>query len=330
MLKTKLTELLKIETPIIQAPIGSASCPALAAAVSNAGGLGMLSITWRSLDETRRVIWETKELTKRPFGVNLVLAFGPEERLQIALENAVSVISFFWGDPTPYIEHIHRNNALVMHSLGSAAEVKPLVEAGVDVLVAQGVEAGGHVWGQTGTFALIPSVVDIARDTPVVAAGGIADGRGMAAALALGAAGVWLGTRFVASEEAFAHEVYKQKILEATETDTVYSTLFDRGWENAPHRVLRNSTVDMWEEAGQPLTNRPGEGETIAHHADGRDIERYEDTIPLPGMTGDVEKLALYAGQSSGLIRKIKPAGEIVQELTQDAEKFCRSTQNKH
>jgi nitronate monooxygenase len=170
----------------------------------------------------------------------------------------------------------------------------------------------------------LPSVVDAARDTPVVAAGGIADGRGMAAALALGAAGVWLGTRFVATEEAYAHEVYKQKILEATETDTVYSTLFDRGWENAPHRTLRNSTVDMWEEAGKPSSNRPGEGETIAHFADGREIERYEDVIPLPGMSGDVEKLALYAGQSSELIRSVKPAGDIVKELARDAKEILR------
>jgi nitronate monooxygenase len=324
MLTTKLTQLLRIDTPIIQAPIGSASCPALVAAVSNAGGLGMLSITWRSLDDTRHAIWETKRLTNKPFGVNLVLEWNPEERLQIALENSAPVISFFWGDPSPYIEHIHRNHAFVMHTVGSAAEVKPLVSAGVDVLVAQGVEAGGHVWGQVGTFTLLPSVVDVAKDTPVVVAGGIADGRGVGAALTLGASGVWLGTRFVASEEAYAHALYKQKILEATETDTVYSTLFDRGWENAPHRTLRNSTVEMWEEAGRQVTNRPGEGETIAHHPDGREIERYEDTMPLPGMTGDVEKLALYAGQSSGLVKNIKPAGDIVRELTTEAKRLLK------
>jgi nitronate monooxygenase len=324
MLTTKLTRLLKIETPIIQAPIGSASCPALVAAVSNAGGLGMLSITWRSLDETRQAIWETKKLTNKPFGVNLVLEWNPEERLQIALENSVPVISFFWGDPSPYVEQIHRNGGIVLHTVGSSAEVNPLASAGVDVLVAQGVEAGGHVWGQVGTFTLLPSVVDAARDTPVVAAGGIADGRGVAAALTLGAAGVWLGTRFVASEEAYGHALYKQKILEATETDTAYSTLFDRGWENAPHRTLRNSTVEMWEEAGRPLSNRPGEGETIAHHPDGRDIERYEDMMPLPGMTGEVEKLALYAGQSSGLIRSIQSAGDIVRELTTDAKRLLK------
>ena len=185
MLTTKLTQLLKIDTPIIQAPIGSASCPALVAAVSNAGGLGMLSITWRSLDETRQAIWETKRLTNKPFGVNLVLEWDPEEHLQIALENSVPIISFFWGDPSPYLEQIHRNGSTVMHTVGSAAEVGPLVSAGVDVLVAQGVEAGGHVWGQVGTFTLLPSIVDAAKDKPVVVAGGIADGRGVAAALTL-------------------------------------------------------------------------------------------------------------------------------------------------
>jgi nitronate monooxygenase len=159
----------------------------------------------------------------------------------------------------------------------------------------------------------------------VVAAGGIADGRGVAAALTLGAAGVWLGTRFVASEEAFAHALYKQKILEATETDTVYSTLFDRGWEDAPHRTLRNSTVEMWEEAGKPESGkRPGENEVIAYRPDGSGILRYEDSDVSPDITGEVEKLPFYAGQSVGLIDSIKPAGDIVRELTTEAKQLLK------
>ena len=136
--------------------------------------------------------------------------------------------------------------------------------------MAQGLEAGGHVWGQVATLPLVPRVVDAVAPAPVVAAGGIADGRGLAAALALGAAGVWLGTRFIASQEADAHAVYKEMVLRADETETVYSSLFDGGWPNAPHRTLRNSTLRQWEAGGSPPSGaRPSEGEVIATSADG-------------------------------------------------------------
>ena len=130
--------------------------------------------------------------------------------------------------------------------------------------MAQGVEAGGHVWGQVATLPLVPRVVDAVAPAPVVAAGGIADGRGLAAALALGAAGVWLGTRFIASQEADAHAVYKEMVLQADETETVYSSLFDGGWPNAPHRTLRNSTLRQWEAGGSPRVERvPVKGKSL-------------------------------------------------------------------
>lgn len=193
------------------------------------------------------------------------------------------------------------------------------VECGADAIVAQGWEAGGHIRGTVATLPLVPQVVDAVTPVPVVAAGGIADGRGIAAALMLGAAGVWIGTRFLASEESAAHPVYKEKIIESREDDTLYSGLFDVGWENAPHRTLRNSTVEEWEAAGRPPSGRrPGEGETIANFADGRAALRYSDVIPLPGMTGRLEALALYAEQSTGLVSLIQRAGEIVEQLANE------------
>jgi len=156
---------------------------------------------------------------------------------------------------------------------------------------------------------------------PVVAAGGIADGRGIAAAFALGASAVWLGTRFVASEEALAHHTYKQKLLAAGVGDTIYSTLFDVGWENAAHRALRNSTVEIWEKAGcPPRGKRPNEGQVIARKADGTPIVRYSFSQPLETMQGDVEGMVHYAGQSVGLIKDIQPAARIVQQLKQETE----------
>lgn len=323
--QTSLCRLLNIDLPIVQAPICSASCPALAAAVSNAGALGMLSVTWRSFDETRQVIRETRALTDKPFGVNLVLQREQTERLKVCLEEGAKIVSFFWGDPSPYVKMAHDAGALVMHTVASAEEAKRVVDAGVDVVVAQGWEAGGHVWGEVATLPLVPRVADAVSPIPVIAAGGIADGRGIAAVLMLDAAGAWLGTRFLLSEEAAVHRLYQEKVAEAKETDTVYSRLFDIGWENAPHRTLRNSTVQQWEDAGCPLSGeRPNEGEVIASLADGRPVQRYSDVIPLPNMTGNLEALALYAGQSAGLASRIQPAAEIVRELVEETVRALR------
>ncbi len=325
MLSTPLCPLLGIDLPIIQAPIGSATTPALAAAVSNAGGLGMLAVTWQNINELRHILRSTRRLTDRPFGVNLVLHWPPVERLAVCLEEGVPVVSFFWGDPAPYVARVHAAGALVLHTVASAAEARQAVAAGVDVVVAQGWEAGGHVWGRVAALPLIPCVVDAVAPAPVVAAGGIADGRGLAAALVLGAAGAWMGTRFLLSEEAAAHDVYKDHLGRATETDTLYTTLFDGGWPDAPHRALRNSTVRRWEAAGSPLSGRrPGEGETVAVDAGGRPVDRYGDTLPLVGMTGELEALALYAGQSVGLADRRLPAARIVRDVADEATATLR------
>ena len=261
-LQTKLCDLLSIDLPIIQAPIGSATGPRLASAVSNAGGLGMLSITWRSPEEVRRLLREIRQLTGKPIGVNQVLRWDPGDRIEICLQEGVRIFSFFWGDPAPYIDFLHQAGALVMHTVGSADEARRAVDSGVDIVIAQGWEAGGHVWGEVSTMVLVPAVVDAVDPVPVVAAGGIADGRGLAAALMLGASGVWLGTRFVASEESDVHRLHKEMVVSHSERDTVYGEPFNVGWEDSPHRALRNSTLDAWEAAGRPATNRPGEGDT--------------------------------------------------------------------
>ena len=322
MIKTSLCELLGIELPIIQAPISSATCPELAAAVSNSGGLGMLSVTWRRPDEIRALIRQTRSLTQKPFGINLVLENDMHDRLNVCLEEGVKIVSLFWGDPASYIRASHQAGALVTYSIGSVLEAQEAVSAGADVIVAQGWEAGGHVRDMISTLALVPAVVDAVRRIPVAAAGGIADGRGIAAVLALGASAAWLGTRFVASEESMAHQVYKQKLVVAGAGDTIYSTLFNIGWENAPHRVLRNSTVEIWEKAGRPPRGkRPNEGEVLARRTDGTSIVRYSFSSPVTTMQGDVEGLAHYAGQGVGLIKHIEPAARIVERLKEETEK---------
>src|SRR5436190_5464567 len=290
-MKTALCDSLGIEVPIIQAPMGGAVGPRLAAAVSNAGGLGML-VLWRAdTDTMRRQIRETTTLTSRPFGVNLNLEFPQEERLAVCLDEGVPVISLFWRDPSSLAPRAKAGGAIVLHTVGTAADAKRAVECGVDIVVAQGWEAGGHVRGTVATMPLVPAVVDAISPTPVVAAGGIADGRGLAAVLALGAAGAWIGTRFLASEEAPINERYRKRLLQANENDTVYlENLFDVGWPNAPHRTLRNQTVDVWEAAGRPSSGkRPGQDEVIATSRSIGPIVRYQSYTPGSDAEGDID-----------------------------------------
>jgi nitronate monooxygenase len=210
--------------------------------------------------------------------------------------------------------------------VGSAADARRAVDCGVDIVVAQGWEAGGHVRGMVATMPLIPTVVDAVSPTPVVAAGGIADGRGLAAALALGAAGAWIGTRFLASEEAVIHPRYRELLLKATENDTVFTEeLFDIRWPKAPHRVLRNKTVEAWAAAGRPPSGkRPGEGEVIASSRASGPIVRYQSYTPGADAEGDIDALSLWAGQSVGLVSKLQPTGDIVREIADEALSILR------
>jgi len=313
---------LGIEVPIIQAPMGGAVGPAIAAAVSNAGGLGTLALWGADIQRLRQLVRETRALTAKPFAVNLNLEFPQEERLDACLQEGVPVISFFWGDPSGLVTRAKSAGATVLHTVGTAEEARRAVASGVDVVVAQGWEAGGHVRGKVATMPLIPAVVDAVGPVPVFAAGGIADGRGLAAALALGASGAWIGTRFLASNEVTIHPRYRERILQATEDDTVYlEELFDIDWPKAPHRVLRNSTVDAWEAAGRPATGeRPGEGEVVANSKSRGPIVRYRSYTPAADAEGDIDALSLWAGQSVALVHKQQPAAEIVREIVGEAE----------
>src|SRR6476646_3572368 len=320
-MQTTLCKILGIELPIVQAPMGGAVGPKLAAAVSNAGGLGML-VLWRAdADTMRRQIREMRALTSRPFGVNLNLDFPQEERLEICLEEHVPIISFFWRDPSSLVPRAKAGGAIVMHSVGSAIDAKRAVDCGVDIVIAQGWEAGGHVRGMVATMPLVPAVVDAVAPAPVVAAGGIADGRGLAAVLALGAAGAWLGTRFVMSEEAGALPAYLARLRDGRETDTVYSQLFDGGWPDAPHRTLRNGLIDAWEAGGRPGPGaRAGEGDVVGRTAAGDPISRHQSVSPAEGFEGDVDELPMWAGQSVGALHEVLPAGEIVRAIVAEAE----------
>jgi nitronate monooxygenase len=300
--------------PVVQAPIGPAATPALAAAVSEAGGIGSLGASWTEPEDLRAQIREIRRRTERPFMVNLVLAFEQEERLELALAEGVELISFSWGTDAGLVARAHAAGATVLAQAGSAAEARAAAEAGCDAVVAQGVEAGGHVQGETEVLALVAELVR-ALPVPVLAAGGVADAQGVAAAMAAGAAGAMLGTRFAATDEADVHPDWSARLVAASPSDTVLTGLFDGGWPGAPHRVLRNSTYRRWDEAGRPPPgSRPGEGDVVARR-DGVDIERYSADEPRRDTTGELEAMCLYAGRGVGRITSVEAAADVVSRI---------------
>ena len=325
MLHTRLCDLLGIEVPILVAPMGFVTGAELAAAVSNAGGLGLMSFNGNPPDVLRQEIRRLRGLTAKPFGVNLLLPFPQEENVAVCLEERVPVLSFFWGDPSPYVARAHGAGVKVFDQVGSVAAAERSARAGVDVIIAQGVEAGGHVAGEVSMAVLVPRVADAVAPTPVVAAGGIADGRGLVAALALGAEGVVLGTRFLATPESTAHARYKERVVAASEEDTVRTTLFGHGWPDAPHRTLRTAFVAEWlGREARAQESRPDEPVIGATRIGGQPVPvlRFMGMPPSIDATGDIDSMAMLAGQSAGLVRDVKPAAQIVRELVADARRI--------
>jgi nitronate monooxygenase/enoyl-[acyl-carrier protein] reductase II len=337
-LRTPLCRELGIDHPILSVGFGMSAVPELVAAVSNAGGCGVLGGSSGALptDELGRWIRRVRELTDRPFGFNMIIAglYDAEttdedwewlrERIGLALDGGASVLVFFWDNPEAFVEDAHRRGAKVFLQVGSVSEAEEAIASGVDAVIAQGVEAGGHVRGTTSIWELLPAVVEAVHPTPVLASGGIGDGAGIARALSLGAQGVSMGTRFVASEEAWIHPVYKERVVGSGADDTYYGELFDVGWPNAPHRALRGKTFEEWDAAGRPPSGqRPGEGTpigTLRFPWGERTWLRYASGMLTPDFDGDPEYAPMWTGESCGVVRDVKPAAEIVRELVREAE----------
>ena len=321
MLETPFTRALSLSAPIMQAPIGAAAGPDLAAAVSNAGGLGSLAAWWLPVEPFAASVRRTAALTSNRFSVNLRADLDQADHLRAALDAGARVVHLFWGSPRRLAPLARDAGAMLLATVADTDEAKEALDAGADVLVAQGWEAGGHVRGTVTTLALVPAVVDVAGQVPVLACGGIVDGRGLAAALMLGAAGAVMGTRFAASVESFAHADYKRALVAARQVDAVYvQDAFELGWPDAPHRVLRNSTLSAWEEAGRPSRgSRPGENEIVATRPDGSHVLRYSNSTPSQNLVGNAEAMALYAGQGVQTIAEILPAARLIETIVADA-----------
>jgi len=306
--------------PIFCAGMGTAASPELAIAVSNGGGLGAIgtgSRGARSADLVRQRVSRTKSGTSRPFAVNFLLALDPVT-VPVALEAGAPIIQFAWGIPSAEtVAAIRKAGAKMGIQISSVAGARRALDAGSDYLICQGTEAGGHVQATKALYEVLPAVIEEAKTVPVVAAGGIANGAHIRRALLAGASGVLIGTRFVATKEAGAHDEYKSAITRAKAAETVLTVCFQDGWPNAPHRVLRNRTLEIWEAAGcPPAGKRPGEGDILATNATtGATKRRYSTSPPGPDDRGALNELVLYAGQGVDAIRDIPSAGELVARL---------------
>ncbi len=312
----------QLSIPILQAPIGSVTSPTLAAAVSNAGGMGSLALTWTKPNTTKNLLERLKESTSAPFFVNFVLAFPPVA-FETVLDVGVPAITFSWGQAPALMHRAQQQGISVGVQVGNLQGAIQALNDGADFLICQGVEAGGHVQSTTGLNSLLTQVIERAGDVPVIATGGISNGYDIFQVMQAGAAGAMLGTRFVATQESEAHEAYKDALVQASSDDTAYSLCFDGGWAQAAHRVLRNVTFTNWEAAGcPPKGNRPGEGDIVATLRSGDKILRYDDSPPLKTMQGDVLDCCLYAGQGVDKITDIPSAQDLVRQLWEDALSF--------
>jgi nitronate monooxygenase len=307
-----------LKYPISNAGMGGRALPELTIAVANAGGLGSLGTgVGASADTVRQRVSRTKAGTGRPFAVNYLLAFDPVT-LPVALDAGAPIIQFAFGIPTAEMAARIRNaGAKMAIQIGSAEGARRALDMGASYLICQGTEAGGHVQSTRALDEVLPAVIEAANTVPVLAAGGIATGAHIRRALIAGAAGALIGTRFVATKEADGHDDYKRALIRAKAADTALTVCFQDGFPNAPHRVLRNRTLEMWEAAGcPPAGKRPGEGDVLTTNTvTGATKRRYGFGPPGADDRGALMELVLYAGQGVDAIRDIPSAGELVARL---------------
>jgi enoyl-[acyl-carrier protein] reductase II len=312
MLRTAICDRLGIEYPIVLAGMGGVSMHRLVAAVSNAGGLGVLGGATLDADQLRDEIRKTRELTDKPFAVDLLAPIPDMIRphMQVVFEEGVKIFVAGLAVPREFIMEMHDRGILVIVMIGKVRHAVKAEQEGADMVAAQGTEAGGHT-GEIGTLALVPQVVDAVK-LPVLAAGGIADGRGLVAALALGAQGAIVGTRFVATPEAQAAPQYREAIVRSGEADTVRT----RCYTGKPARTIRNPYNQAWERKADEIKPFPMQ---IMYSLQ-------QGVMDFMGITGDAdpERTFMPAGQVMGMIREIKPAAEVFTDILREAEVIIR------
>lgn len=320
---TPLCDLLGCRQPLLLAGMGGPARGALAAAVSEAGGFGFLGMVREPLELIRHEVAALRARTAQPFGVNLIPAATPSalltQQIDLCIELRVPVVGLFWTVDSDVVARLRKAGITVVYQVGSAAEAAEAQQAGASALIAQGIEAGGHVRARQPLAEVLAEVLAVAQ-VPVAAAGGIADGRAVARVLAQGAQAAVLGTALLASEESFAHDYHKQRLVAAQAGDTVHTEAFHINWPpSAPVRVLRNSVTRG--ERGNPASA----ARTVIGAEGERPIYLFSTDSPLQSMTGDFEAMALYAGTGVEHVRAVEPAGRQLARIAAEAAASLRS-----
>lgn len=310
MTNTPFTQILGCTIPIQLAGMPGINTVNLAAAVSNAGGLGMISGTHMSPEYLCETIENLKEITSDPFGVNFLMPFLDEECVKVAASKC-KIVEFFYADPDPnLIEIVHDGGALACWQIGSLKEAIQAEEAGCDLIVAQGIQAGGHVRGDMELLPLLSEVLD-SVNLPVIAAGGLGTAKDIEEALKAGASAARVGTRFLAAKESGAHPKYIQAVIDAQTEETVLTETFSVGWPHAHHRVLKSCVSAVKAFEGDVIGERDLAGVK-------KPIFKGSIALPTINTLGNVEAMALYAGESVGAVGSIKSAAEIMKELSKN------------
>jgi NAD(P)H-dependent flavin oxidoreductase YrpB (nitropropane dioxygenase family) len=315
-----------IDHPIAAAGMAFAGmAPGFTIASANAGILGSFAgVGLMPTEVLRRMLTAVRVGTSKPFHVNFITIYTTDAHIALCAEMKVTAVSFHWGAPQPqWVAMLHAAGIKVWEQVGSVAAAQSAVAQGIDCIVAQGSEAGGHNYGQLPTFALVPAVRDAIGSTMLLASGGIADGRGLAAALALGADGAWVGTRLVATTEANVHQQYKDRLVAAHGVDTVKTRIFGKHHpEFNPIRVLRNRVVNEWHDRADEVPS-DNSAQAIVGSMDmigtPTELRKFTNLVPTPSAQGDFDELPLLAGQGVGLIHSIQPMQEVVDQMVADA-----------
>ncbi|MEP6835660.1 MAG: nitronate monooxygenase [Gemmatimonas sp.] len=335
-LSTRLTREFGIDVPFVGAGMGFIALPALVAAVSNAGGLGVLGNAIEPPAGTQVLIRSIKALTSKPFGVDFIVddaAFGPlttDAHIDVCVDERVKLVVFHFNvPPKVWVDRLHASGAKVWMQAASVKQAVEAVEVGVDAIVAQGSEAGGHNKSKTPSLTLLPQIINAVKPVMVLAAGGIANGEGVFNALVAGAEGVWVGTRLVASTEAYANSEYKQRLVQAQANATVTTTMFGPEFPNRPYRVLRNRIVNEFAGREDQIPTPPPPpdviGKTLLFPQSLKapyEMPKFSAIVPTPDTVGDFEEMGLPAGDGVKFIKDIQPAAKIIASMMGEARQM--------
>jgi NAD(P)H-dependent flavin oxidoreductase YrpB (nitropropane dioxygenase family) len=332
-LHTRLTRDYGVQLPFVGAGMGFIATPPLVAAISNAGGIGVLGNAIEPPPSTQALIQQIKRVTPNLFGIDFIVddsAFGPattDAHINVCIAEQVRLVVFHMSvPPREWVDRLHAAGARVWMQAGSVKQAAEAAALGIDAVIAQGSEAGGHNKSKTPALLLLPRIIEAVHPLLVLAAGGIADGEGVFRALSAGAEGVWVGTRLVASSEAYAHEQYKARLVAAKENTTVTTTMFGPEYPGRPYRVLRNRVVEEFAGREDTIPKPPPPpaviGKTLLFPRTLRqpyEMPKFSVIVPTPDTVGDFEEMGMPAGTSVELIHDIQPAARIVATMMNEA-----------